>query len=492
MKRNRTLSLLLAMLMLLGSLVSCADETDTTNDPEQDDTTAAVEEDTSIRDNLPGNLNYGGDTITFISQYCEGITSSEVSVPGLNSDPINDSVYERNKYVENRLNIKIEHIKEDTTDDYVVVQKVVTAVKSGSKEYDVLTSPAYVVLEQSLSGTFANLNASDYLELEQPWWVQGFNEALSYQGAQYAAAGNILLSIYRFAFVTIFNKNTFHDHNEAYLYEYVENGTWTLDKQASLVPTFYADNGNNVQDAQGDMYGLVTNVGIYVDPYWASCEVDIIGKNEDGDYEMNFDINRLHETAEKALYLYYGTDNATYLGDAKSVFSEGYAAMATIRMLDMESSLLRNMEDPYGVVPMPRLTVDQDGYYSTLHDGFTVLAIPTTVQDDRLHEVSAVLEAMGSSSYRIIKPAYYETTLRTKLVSDPQSSAMLDMIVENLRTDAGYINVYAFSSFHHGFRSIMSSKQNTVSSEYKGRQKKAEQAIKNLNKKLTQLAERNS
>ena len=211
MKRNRTLSLLLATLMLLGSLVSCADETDTTNDPEQDDTTAAVEEDTSIRDNLPGNLNYGGDTITFISQYCEGITSSEVSVPGLNSDPINDSVYERNKYVENRLNIKIEHIKEDTTDDYVVVQKVVTAVKSGSKEYDVLTSPAYVVLEQSLSGTFANLNASDYLELEQPWWVQGFNEALSYQGAQYAAAGNILLSIYRFAFVTIFNKNTFHN-----------------------------------------------------------------------------------------------------------------------------------------------------------------------------------------------------------------------------------------------------------------------------------------
>jgi hypothetical protein len=98
---------------------------------------------------------------------------------------------------------------------------------------------------------------------------------------------------------------------------------------------------------------------------------------------------------------------------------------------------------------------------------------------------------MGSASYSIVKPVYYEATLRTKLVSDPQSSAMMDMIIENLRTDAGYINVYSFNSFHHGFRSIMASKKNTVSSEYKGRQKSTEKVIKKLNTNLTKLAETN-
>ena len=491
MQFTRSISASLALLLLAGSLAACSTPDDSPDTPTA--TTSALietEDETAIRDNLPDDLNYNGDTITFISQYVEGLTSGEVAVPELNSDPINDSVYERNKYVENRLNIKIDHIAEKT-DDYGVVSKAVTAVQSGTNEYDVITSPAYVVLEQSLSGTFANLASSEYLELEQPWWVQGFNDALSYQGSQYAAAGNILLSIYRFAFVTIFNKNMFSDIGQPYLYQHVEDGSWTLDKQASIAPLFHRDNGNGAQDSRGDYYGLVTGLNIYVDPYWASCEVHIIGKDADGEYEMIFDIERLHETAEKALYLYYGIDQATFLGDAKSVFSEGYSAMATIRMLDMESSAMRNMEDAYGVVPMPRLTEQQDGYYSTLHDGFTVLAIPTTVQGERLNQVGAVLEAMGSASYRIVKPAYYETTLRTKLVSDPQSSAMLDMIVENLRTDAGYINVYAFNSFHHGFREIMSSKQNTVSSSYKARQKATEKTVKNLNKKMARLAENN-
>ena len=139
----------------------------------------------------------------------------------------------------------------------------------------------------------------------------------------------------------------------------------------------------------GIIHGLVANLRIYVDPYRASCQVDIIGRDADGYFELVFDINRLHETAEKALYL------------------------------------------------------------------------------------------------------YYETTLRTKLVSDPQSSAMMDMIIENLRTDAGYINVYSFNGFHHGFREIMSSKKNTVSSNYKGRMKATSKVINKLNTSLAKLAETN-
>ena len=102
--------------------------------------------------------------------------------------------------------------------------------------------------------------------------------------------------------------------------------------------------------------------------------------------------------------------------------SNGTAAMATVRIFSMEGSAMRTMEDSYGVVPMPRLTEDQTTYRSTLHDGFSLVAIPTTVHGDHLEMVCAVLEAMGSASYRIVKPAYYETTLRTKLASDPDSA----------------------------------------------------------------------
>ena len=149
--------------------------------------------------------------------------------------------------------------------------------------------------------------------------------------------------VYRFAFVTIFNKYLFTEANQSYLYDYVENGTWTLDKQTELVPLFHRDNGNGKQDAEGDVYGLVSNDYISVDPYWSSCNVDIIKKNADGDYEMVFQSAKLFDVCEKTLKLFYECGDATYnikhyglddeQNDIREMFANGYAAMATVRIM---------------------------------------------------------------------------------------------------------------------------------------------------------------
>ena len=108
MKLKRALSLLLAALMLGGCLASCANDGDNGDDNVGNQTTEALsEEETQIRDNLPDNLNFEGEEINFYSFYEKGMTSGQVTVPELNGDPINDAVYERNKFVENRLNVKI-------------------------------------------------------------------------------------------------------------------------------------------------------------------------------------------------------------------------------------------------------------------------------------------------------------------------------------------------------------------------------------------------
>jgi hypothetical protein len=132
---------------------------------------------------------------------------------------------------------------------------------------------------------------------------------------------------------------------------------------------------------------------------------------------------------------------------------------------------------------MPRFSEEQDGYYSTLHDGFSVVAVPTTIQGDRLDTLCAVLEAMASASYNIVKPVYYETTLRTKLVNDPQSSEMMDMIINNLLSDPGYFFVGAMK----GFRDIMISGQNTTVSYYASRAKNDKKVIQQINRKLDKL-----
>ena len=498
MKKTRILSAILAMLMLVGPLASCAtgDGDGETQGPQQ--TVANDEADTDIKDELPSDLNYGGQEITIISRDMEGWTRGEVSVEGLNSDPVNDSVYERNKMVETRLNIKINSILDKDTDSSAVPNKVATAVKAGTGEYDLMAAAAYTTASESLNGTFANLRNTEYIDFEKPWWTQGYNEAMTYEDMQFTVTGSLLLSIYRFAFVTIFNKNLFTEANQPFLYDTVEKGEWTLDKQISLVPVFHRDNGNGQQDAEGDIYGFVSSSLIGTDPYWSSCDIDILRVNGDGELEMVFDVNKLYEATEKILKLYYGTDSASYVlsaygtdseqEDIRNMFSQGLAAMATLRIMELENSSMRNMTDEYGVIPMPKFDTVQQDYRTLLHDQFTVYAVPTTVTGDKLDMVSAVLEAMGSASWKIVKPAYYETTLRTKIAQDPQSAMMMDIITQGIYIDAGIVYTSAFNSFHAGLRTMVGEKQNNAISRYKAITKGAEAKLRGMTKKLDKLA----
>ena len=494
MNFKRIFSSLLAGLLLLGSLTACA----TSGNPDESDTvasTASSESETELTDNLPSDLDYGGDEVIFISRDREGWTDREIWVEGLNGEPINDAVFERNKEVETRLNVKITNVPTDGDPN----GEVELAVNAGTHEYDAMGAACFITLGQTPRGIFANLRESEYIDFDQPWWSDGLNDATLYKNTQYVIAGSMLLSIYRFAYATVFNQKLFDDAGEKYLYEYVENGTWTLDKQISLVPKFHRDNGNATQDREGDVYGFISTQHISVDPYWSCCEVDILARDENDEFTIVFNSGKLFDVAEKVLELYYETDESAYIinaygadshmDEACDMFAQSYGAMATVRIMGLERETVRSMTDKFGVVPMPKFDEKQQEYHTMLHDQFTVVAVPTTVQGDRLDEVGAVLEALSSSAYRIVKPVYYEETLRTKIVQDPQSSEMMELIINSLTTDSGIFYTDALKGFQNPFRDIILSKQNTVTSKYKTQEKILKNTLRQMMLKLNKLAE---
>ena len=495
MKKTRLTALFLALLMAGSSFVACgtAEEPADTRAPET--TAAAVESEgeTELRDHLPDDLKYEGDEVTILSRNYGSDLIDEVYVEELRSDPVNDAVYERNKEVEERLSIRINSIRESTEEP---INKIITAINSGIKDYDIMVELSWKTMPKSIEGYFANLRQTAYLDFDMPWWTQGFNEAASYHDAQFAVTGTMVLSTYRRTYTTVFNKQIFTDSNQAFLYDYVEDGTWTLDTQISLVPLFHHDNGNSIQDETGDIYGFVSDCYISVDPYQTTAELEILRKNENGDYEWAFNSERIHDLTEKVLQLYYGTDNGMYVaanGDfqeaSRSMFSNSYAAMATLCLQALEHSTMRNMSDEYGVVPIPKFDETITTYHSAMHDGYTVAVIPTTVTGDRLDQMSAVLEAMGSASYRIIKPAYYELTLRTKLAKDPQSAEMMDLIINGIVIDPGIIYSNNMGGFHAQHRHVIGGKVNNATSTYKSLIKSAQNKLRGITRKLDKLVD---
>jgi hypothetical protein len=493
MKAKRILSTLLAALLLAGSLTACAAGNE--DDPQQ--TTSSEETETNL-DDLPAGLNYNGTEIIILSRGRLGWYHDEIMVESLTSDPVNDAIYERTKAVESRLNVKITNLTDDDVAAETVPNKVATAVKAGTDEYQIMAAAAYTTAEASLTGIFANLNTTEYINLDREWWSQGYNRAMSFDGAQYTATGSMLISSYRLAFTTIFNKNLFTQANQPFLYDVVEEGKWTLDKQIALVPLFHRDNGNGQQDTSGDVYGFISNDYISVDPYWSACQMDFLGRTENGEYTLAMDTGRIHDVSEKVLHLYYNTAGAAYIAPGQTadreqevmrgMFAEGFGAMATLRIMELESSVMRNSSQEYGVIPMPKYDEIQANYQTYLHDQFSVAAIPTTVKGDRLDMVSAVMEAMASASHRIVKPVYYEETLRTKIAQDPQSARMMDIVTQSIYIDAGLLYSGTFDYFHNSFRALISGKNNDATSRFKGVQKKSKKQIDVLNESLNKLA----
>ena len=166
------------------------------------------------------------------------------------------------------------------------------------------------------------------------------------------------------------------------------------------------------------------------------------------------------------------------------------AAMSTLRILELESGVMRGMEQEFGVVPMPKYDEVQKEYRTLLHDQFTVFSIPVTIGEKCFDEMGAVLEAMASVSYKTVRPAYYETTLRTKIANDPQSAHMFDIIIDNIYIDAGIIYVKSLNYFHNHYRETMGTTENNVVSRYKAVEKSTKSAVKAINGKLDRVITR--
>ena len=487
----RILSAILSALLLAGTFASCAtgNEGNDTQAPGQ--IGEVTEEDTELQDELPDDLDYEGNEIVIISRDIGMNLSDEIYAESLTGDQVNDAIYERNKSVETRLNIVITSLRDDDA-----VGKVITSVKGGSADYDVVVDYCWMTAPQTMDGYFVNLRETEYIDFEKPWWTQSYNDVVSYHGAQYSITGAMVLSTYRRTYTTVFNKKLFTDANQKFLYEYVENGTWTLDKQASLAPLLYKDDGNGQADNTGDIYGFVTNDFISVDPYWAACGMDIIKKNEQGEYAWIFDVEKMHDASDKILKLYYNTDGATYCitdddsfqTETRSMFANSYAAMATLCIHALENTEVRSMTDEYGVVPIPKYDELQAEYRSQMHDAFTIACIPTTVKGDRIEQMSAFLEAMASASYRLVRPAYYETTLRTKIVQDPQSSEMMDLIISSIHIDAGIVYSHNMGSFHKTLHDLVQGRTNNSTSRFTGRAKVAKKGLTRLVAKLDNIS----
>lgn len=499
---KRLLCLLLALFTLL-TLASCASSTIT---EETDPPAAKTEKSSSIDEpdetvdpdsvpDIPATFNFGGEEIVILSSD-RSWWKDEVSVEQENGEVINDAVWGRNLEIEENLKVKLTNsFVSYGGDDNHIISRVDKSIAGGTREFDIVMANCYKTCMATTKGYFLDLNEIENINLKKSYWMQGYNQAVEFKGAQYSATGAIALSTMRFAFATFFNKEMFDAATVPYLYDAVREGKWTLEYQLSLLETFYRDEDGDLAKSADDIYGLITSDHISTDPYWACCDLPLMTRTSNGEYQFEPNLDRLSTAIDKIILIYknQGTnvipkESADAEQDKiRSAFANEKGAMATMRLMETENESIRDMNSHYGVVPMPKLDEDQQNYYTHVHDQFTVATVLSYLEPARRPMVGAVLETMAYLSSTTVVPAYYEITLKFKYASDPDSYEMLDTVMNGRRVDAGNVYYETVGSPHNMMREILKSLTNSIAQKMATQKRTTPKAVKNLNDALNKM-----
>ena len=443
---QKLLALALAALMLFP-LVACGTPTEesVTTAASTEAASEAVTEDQNYVCDLPDDLNYNDEEINIMYVKVAG-RDDELISEELGHGTISDAVYERNLAVETQLGVKL--CFTDQTTDSLAQSAILKAVNGGDHTLDIFVIGTYCAVTPAISGCYLNLNALENVDTSKHYWSQDYNEMMTFtsENKQFLATSPAALSLFRLAYLTIYNRDLFAERSLPDLYEVVKEGKWTLEYQNSIVADEYLDADGDGRVSEGDFFGFITGDTISVDAYTVASGIRFISRDENGDWVGTEGINdAVIDMSEKVsalsnvqgTFVYEGTDHDD-IGKYSIIekFAEEEGLMATTQFLSIEKRINSLADIGYGIVPMPKLTEGQSNYYTYVQDQISGFGISAAVGDEKKQEMlGAVMEAIAYHSYTIVRPAYYDSTLSLRFMQDPQSGEILDMMFETVSFD---------------------------------------------------------
>ncbi len=274
------------------------------------------------------------------------------------------------------------------------------------------------VLRRSSAGARVNYNSIDSINLDMPWWVSGFND----QAELYGAVGDYSLTDLSNQMVLYFNKRIYEDYGYENIYDLVRSGDWTYDEFLTMltcVGAFSVNFGIKYVDRQ-------SNGALYIS--FKSEKMFSV-------YDMIYNLrNNMDDTFDTD----YEADIVPVFMDGRSLFLCGTLGI---------SSIMREMDDDFGIVPMPKYDEAQENYI-TYSLGPSMCCIPRTADD--AERTGTIIDALNYYTHRDVLPAYYEIAMKSKYARDDDSAEMLDLIRENSFYDIGFIysnNLDALASY---------------------------------------------
>lgn len=481
--KKRMLALLLTALLLSSAFVSCgetevqeeetkgADTVATTAEPETEEIRYAAD--------IPAGTDYNGETFTVLAFPLETLVWGDVdwNAEELTGEVVNDAVYNRTTTTESKLNVAIEVVHMDSYGNANMLQKSVNAQDNA---YQLATNSLQTTLTMGQNGLLAELNdyaAQGTLALTSPWWDQNCLNDLSVDHKNYILTGDIGTMYKKSIGAIMFNKAIYNNYSLEDPYQLVEDGKWTIDKMVEMGTQVSVDtNGDGVMDTE-DQFGLICFCDM-MPLAFIGAGVQMATKDADDVPHLSMYSEKTVSVMEKLATLMYNesitwswskagvteeTAFAMYQADQSFFYYGELHAVAT----------MRDMDSPFGVLPMPKYDEAQDSYYHCVNPNVaSVYGIPVT--NVAYDMTGHVMDTLGAESKNELTPAYYNVTLLGKVSRDSESVVSLDIIIGSIRYDLGYLGGIGISSMLYTMANACNS---DLTSQYEAKASSFEKAL---------------
>ena len=480
---KRVLVLLLCAAMLLPACgKDTQSETESTADTdtvrhietEPEETTRAT-----MRDNLPSDLRYNGETVVYYVRGDENCIA-EFQIEEMTGEVVNDALYQRNIDVSERLNVKLETAVGNGWQAYgATIGAIRASIQASDGAYDVIAGWSAQIPSLSLEGLFLDAQTIPYLDLEMPWWNQSCRTELKIGNRLFFVTGDLTQTIIESMYVYTFNQKVADDLGIEDPYTVVNEGRWTLDYVRKQTADLGTDRNGDGKMDKYDFWGLATYQVNGMDNYMQGARVSMMGRDADDVPLLDVDMNRMTSLVEKVYALCFenpgcyveegGNYDITY-----AVFKADRALYTTMMMSQVRTELA-DMESDFGILPYPKLDETQSAYGTRVQDGLTIFAVPIDCQ--KVEITGAVMEAMAAENYRKVTPAVYDVAMKTKYSRDPASAAMIDLIQQSVLINFESIYNESIGSPWFVMRDLMGKKSRDFTSYWASHVNKIEREL---------------
>jgi len=380
----------------------------------------------------------------------------DISAEAETGDPINDAIYQRNKKVEELYNITIVNIPDNTAGP-----SASRSIRAGSDDYDLVVAGLRDGQEALLTqGLLMDLHAVPLVDLAKPWWDQKAVEQLSINNRLYATACDLTIRDKDAIIILMFSKTLIQNLGLDDPYALVTSGQWTLDRMHDMMKVASRDLDGDGAMGLDDQYGLLSQYRHTQYLFNAAGEY-VARLNADKVPEITIYSQRAAQVVEKIAEMQGDRNIAVHAEQASGRYSDIWddfqvPLFAQDRALFYHAgmnrvTLLRTMENDFGIIPPPKFDESQANYYASVDAWCTsTVSIPITVSDKE--RAGLILETLAYESRYILLPAYYDINLKTKFARDEESGAMIDIILNNRLYDLG--DMYYWGGFVSFFENI--------------------------------------